>query len=117
MGTIAALLYRSVDIVVYASKHLLNRSPWVTFRRWLTNAVVFAGIILIFSAIPIRIHSYVGLMLWGVLLGLVILPIYFVIASLMEREVFLYTWEHLRGYRAKLKHKVLARPKVSGVSK
>jgi O-antigen/teichoic acid export membrane protein len=117
MGTIAALLYRSIDIVVYASKHLLNRSPWVTFRRWLTNAVVFVGITLISSAIHIPIHSYAGLMLWGVLLGLVILPIYFVIASLMEREVFLYTWEHLRIYRAKLKHKVIARPKVSGVSK
>lgn len=87
------------------------------FRRWLTNAVVFVGIILISSAIDIPIHSYAGIMLWGVLLGLVILPVYFVIASLMEREVFLYTWGHLKTYRYKLKSKIAARPKVSGLSK
>ncbi|MOA53918.1 hypothetical protein D3C78_1774480 [compost metagenome] len=103
--------------MIYASRHLLDRSPWVTFRRWLTNAVVFVGITLISSAINIPIHSYAGIMLWGVLLGLVILPVYFVIASLMEREVFLYTWGHLKIYRTKLKNKVIARPEVSSLSK
>ncbi|MNC60649.1 hypothetical protein D3C75_1105440 [compost metagenome] len=56
-------------------------------------------------------------MIWGVLLGLVILPVYFVIGSLMEREVFLYTWEHLKKYRYKLKNKINAQPEVSGLSK
>jgi O-antigen/teichoic acid export membrane protein len=117
LGTIAALLYRSIDIVVYASKHLLNRSPWVTFRRWLTNIVVFVGIISITTAIDIQIHSYVGIMIWGVLLGIVILPLYFAVSSFMEREVFRYTWEHLKVYRSKFKSKMTATPKISGLSK
>jgi len=117
LGTIAALLYRSIDIVVYASKNLLNRSPWVTFRRWLTNAVLFIGIIMVTTAIDIQMTSYVGIILWGILLGALILPIYFVIGSLMEREVFLYTWEHLKIYREKAKRKMALRAKVSEVSK
>lgn len=117
LGTIAALLYRSIDIVVYASRNLLNRSPWVTFRRWLTNAVIFIGIIVVTTALNIQMTSYVGVFLWGILLGAVILPIYFVICSLMEREVFLYTWEHLKMYREKAKQKMALRAKVSEVSK
>lgn len=117
LGTIVALLYRSIDIVVYASKNLLNRSPWVTFRRWLTNAVLFIGIIMVTTAIDIQMTSYVGIILWGILLGALILPIYFVIGSLMEREVFIYTWEHLKIYREKAKRKMALRAKVSEVSK
>lgn len=117
MGTIVALLYRSIDIVIYASRNLLNRSPWVTFRRWLTNAVIFVGIIMVTKAIDIQITSYVGIILWGILLGVVILPIYYVICSLMEREVFLYTWGHLKIYRDKIKRKMGPSPKVSELSK
>ena len=117
LGSIVALLYRSIDIVVYASKNLLNRSPWVTFRRWLTNAVIFIGIIMVTTAIDIQITSYVGIILWGILLGTVILPIYFVISSLMEREVFLYTWEHLKGFREKVRRKITPRAKVSELTK
>lgn len=105
MGTIAALLYRSIDIVVYASRVLLERSPWITFRRWLTNVAVFAAIVFVTTKLDLSITSYAGVILWAVLLGIITLPIYFLVGSLMEREVFLYTWGYLKGFRTKLKLK------------
>lgn len=105
MGTIAALLYRSIDIVVYASRVLLERSPWITFRRWLINVVVFTAIVFVTTKLDLSITSYTGVILWAVLLGIIILPIYFLVGSLMEREVFLYTWGYLKGFRTKLKLK------------
>ncbi|MCL6604055.1 MAG: sugar isomerase [Paenibacillus sp.] len=115
MGTIVALLYRSIDIVIYANKVILNRSPWVTFKRWLTNVAVFVIIIAITTTLDLSITSYIGVLVWGAVLGIVILPIYFTISSLMERSVFLYAFEHFKGYRAraKSKHKVNSNTKVS----
>ncbi|WP_410513140.1 sugar isomerase [Paenibacillus sp. BR2-3] len=112
MGTIVALLYRSIDIVVYASKVLLNRSPWVTFKRWFTNLGVFLLIITVTTTLDLNISSYVGVILWGMILGAVILPVYFIISSVLERDVFLYSLDHFKGYRAK-KSKVTSGSKVS----
>ncbi|WP_379128360.1 lipopolysaccharide biosynthesis protein [Paenibacillus sp. sgz500958] len=105
LGTIAALLYRSIDIVIYASSVLLERSPWVTFKRWLINVVVFVLIILATTTAGFTVNTYAGVILWGIILGIVILSVYYVIASLMEREVFLYALDHFKGYRAKLKRR------------
>ncbi|QSF45360.1 lipopolysaccharide biosynthesis protein [Paenibacillus tianjinensis] len=105
MGTIAALLYRSIDIIVYASRVLLERSPWVTFRRWLTNVVVFAAIVAAANLIDIKMTSYTAVILWSVLLGVIILPLYFLVGSLMEREVFHYAWGYAKSALTKLRLK------------
>ncbi|WP_379157728.1 lipopolysaccharide biosynthesis protein [Paenibacillus sp. sgz5001063] len=110
MGTIAALLYRSIDIVVYANRVLLERSPWVTFRRWLINVAVFVAIVFINTKLDLTMTSYTSIILWGVVLGLVILPIYYIAGSLMEREVFLYAWGYARRFITKIK---LKRSKVT----
>ncbi|OKP99540.1 lipopolysaccharide biosynthesis protein [Paenibacillus sp. P46E] len=110
MGTIAALLYRSIDIVVYANRVLLERSPWVTFRRWLINVGVFVAIVFITTKLDLSMTSYTSVILWGVVLGLVILPIYYIAGSLMEREVFLYAWGYARRFITKIK---LKRSKVT----
>lgn len=105
MGTIAALLYRSIDIVVYASKELLQRSPWITFRRWLTNVAVFAAVVLINTKLNLNITSYTGVILWAVVLGIVILPLYYLVGSLTEREVFFHALGYFKKFRTKLKLK------------
>ncbi|ASA25195.1 lipopolysaccharide biosynthesis protein [Paenibacillus donghaensis] len=117
MGTIVALLYRSIDIVIYANKVLLERSPWITFRRWLTNVAVFAAIVAITNAFNLNITSYAGVILWGMLLGAVILPLYFTVASLIEREVFVYTASHLKQYKNKLRGKFSPAAPVNEMSK
>ena len=113
MGTIAALLYRSIDIVIYANKVLLNRSPWVTFRRWFTNVGVFLVIIAVTTTVNIHITSYLAIIIWGAVLGIIILPVYFLVSSLMEKSVFLYAFGHFKGYLTKRKLKVNSGSKVS----
>lgn len=41
VGTIAALLYRANDLVIYANREILDRSPWDTYKRWIVNLLVF----------------------------------------------------------------------------
>src|SRR5699024_10637919 len=44
-GTIAAVLYRVNDIILFANHRVLKRSAWSTYRRWLTNAIIFLIIV------------------------------------------------------------------------
>lgn len=103
MGSIAALLYRTIDIVVYANKELLGRSSWVTFRRWLINVVIFTAVVLVTNLLDLHIGSYAGVLIWAAVLGIIVLPIYYTVGSLMEREVFLYAWNYSKRFRDKLR--------------
>lgn len=48
LGTIIAYLYRTNDIILYASKKILKRSCWVTYKRWIANFLIF-GISIVIS--------------------------------------------------------------------
>ena len=52
-GTIAALLYRANDIIIFANKVILNRSPWPTYRRWLINLLIFVIMVAVFTNLPL----------------------------------------------------------------
>ncbi|MGO5387290.1 hypothetical protein ACTQXK_07330 [Catenibacterium mitsuokai] len=49
LGTIAALLYRTNDMILYSSKRLLKRSPSKTYLKWGTNLVLYITFIIIFN--------------------------------------------------------------------
>lgn len=91
LGTIAALLYRSIDIVLYANKKILERNAWMTIRRWLTNIVIFSIIVTAAKAMSIHPTSYVTTILSAViLLGLTIV-IFASVNAVIDREAFKYT--------------------------
>lgn len=115
LGTVAALLYRSTDIILYANRRLLERSPWKTFRRWMTNIAVFAGIVYLYHFVDYQFNSYVSIILGAVVLGVVILPIYLAVSSILEREVFLYGLGLFKDIGTKVRAKIVpGKVKVSG---
>lgn len=89
LGTIIALLYRSNAIIIYANKKILNRSCWVTYRRWLANFGVFACIAAIAGKFTITVSSYLEFAMVAIPIGIAVLAIYMVVLSLLERSVFL----------------------------
>ncbi len=44
IGTIAALLYRTNDVIIYANVSILRRKPWKTYRRWGVNLLLLISI-------------------------------------------------------------------------
>ena len=86
IGTIAALLYRSNDMIIYANRKILNRSPWITYRRWLRNIVLFAVCTFICSHIPADCSNYFSLIAWAILEGLLILFIFVSVNLITEKD-------------------------------
>lgn len=62
-GTLAALLYRANDIIIYANKRVMEQSPWRTYFRWIVDLGTFALAVFLSRFLPIESSNYFGL-LW-----------------------------------------------------
>ncbi|MDT3427002.1 O-antigen/teichoic acid export membrane protein [Paenibacillus forsythiae] len=88
MGTIVALLYRSLDMIIYSNRRLLERSPWITLRKWGANIALFIFTLLVVESVKLPIHSFFSLIVWGLVLSALIFPLYFTVNALFEKGGF-----------------------------
>ena len=88
IGTITALLYRTADIIIYANKKLLNRSPIKTFSIYGLNLVLFGLTYFLFELINIKIDSYIGFIAYGSVFTSITVIVFFVINCVVFRKDF-----------------------------
>lgn len=116
LGTIAALLYRTNDMIIYANKKILHRSPWKTYRRWLVNLALFIAVTvlskLVFS--HIALDTYPRIILWAAITCVIVIPLFFAVASLFDRETYRYAKELFAPYWKKVKMKLTGRADAQG---
>jgi len=98
IGTITALLYRTNDIIIYTSKHILNRGSLITYKRWVINIVLFLSIIITASKFNITPNSYSKFAITSVILLIIILPIFFTVVSIFDIKSAKYTLSHVKKY-------------------
>lgn len=84
LGTIAALLYRANDIIIFANCKLLKRSAWGTYRRWIINIIVFCLIVMIGVNIPLQMDTYLSLILNALWVSILVTIVFFGVSSLVE---------------------------------
>ena len=92
-GTIAALIYRANDIILFANHRILNRSAKSTYRKWLTNALLFIICVPIFLLIPLKVDSLLFLFLNAAWVSMIVFAVFFGMNTLLEkpsREIALY---------------------------
>ena len=60
LGTVAALAYRSIDVLFYANKKLLDQTPWKSLKIYLIDIVTFIGTQVIFNIIAVdyKVQSF-----------------------------------------------------------
>lgn len=103
LGTIAALLYRTNDMILYSSKRLLKRSPFKTYLKWGTNLVLYITFIIIFNKILLKItlDNYLILILSAGLVSIIVIFVFFVVGSLIDNESFKYCTSYMSKYLKK----------------
>lgn len=97
IGTIAALFYRANDIVIFANKNILHRSPWPTYRRWLINLAIFAVMVFVFVNLPLNLDTYPSLILNAVWVSVVVMAVFFIINSITEPAARATAMEYIRS--------------------
>jgi hypothetical protein len=88
VGTIIALLYRSVMMIYYSNKKVLGRSLFNTYKLWIVNGAVFVTLMAIFYVDSFSGLSFAKLLIKGIIHSLWIVPLYIGINFIFFKSVF-----------------------------
>ncbi len=97
LGTIAALLYRSIVTVYYANKKILQRSQMCTYKIILSNGAVFTLIMAIFFVDAFSNVPFWPLLLYGMLHAVWIAGVYVLVNFVVNQAAFKAVFELCRG--------------------
>ena len=106
IGTIVALIYRTNDIIIYANKCILGRSPLKTYRRWGQNLVIM--IILYWSSqrlLP-SINNYIHWIGYSIIIAIICFALFFVLGSMADKDSFKYFQRVLLSCVNKIKNNI-----------
>ena len=91
IGTIVALLYRANDIIIYANKKILKRSPFCTYGKLLVYFGLFAAIVFVCeifkSNILNGISNYLSFVVWGLILTPASVILYALVTFAIDKNV------------------------------
>lgn len=83
LGTIVALGYRYIDVVIYVNRNLLHRSAWRTFGIYLINTCLFVLYAMFYRLVNIGIYNYSMFFIQGIILCLLFVTTGIMINSLI----------------------------------
>ncbi len=106
IGTIAALTYRTNDIILYANHKIMKRSAWPTYRRWIRNAVLAIAISWFGLKLPQQYSGYVSLIGTAIVISMVIIGVFFGVNTLLEKEARETGWNYLHPILKRMKEKL-----------
>lgn len=86
MGTIAALLFRSIAMIYYACKKILHTKQSVVYRKWVINAILFIAFQIVGNKFGIAPQSYVGVVFYAAILMILALAIFGGAAFVYDKE-------------------------------
>jgi hypothetical protein len=84
LGTVAALLYRTIDMNLYANKRILHRSSLKTFGIMIANALLLMLVAFVFRFIPMNIDGYGDFILYGLLITPCVLGVFVTVQSILN---------------------------------
>lgn len=103
IGTIVASIYRTNDIIIYTSRHLLQIKPWKTYRRWLVCFLTFVVIVVFVPNDLIFFDSYVHIIIGAIVVGFLSLVVYTIAEFLTNYKEFKFLLSILHDYMSKLR--------------
>ena len=97
LGTIAALLYRTNEMIRYASENLLGRPPWITLKKWGSYmALYLVNLAVFWNHLINQLNDYGSLIIAAGIICLIIVPEFFILGSLVDKTSFYYCRRYLQ---------------------
>ena len=96
IGTVAALLYRTNDIIIYVNHRILYQSVWHTYKRWGCNMIIFICILFINSRIQLEMNTYFEIIKYCIPYTVITCLFYYIVASFTNRNEFKLIKQYLK---------------------
>ena len=97
LGTIAALVYRSIVTIYFSNKKVLKRSQFNTYKTILLNLLVFGVVMVIFYVDTFSGLSFIQLLLKGIIHSIWIVALYLLVNFIFNKSDFKTIFELCRG--------------------
>lgn len=97
LGTIAALVYRSIVTIYYSNKKVLKRSQLCTYKILILNGAVFAVIMALLFVDTFSNVSFLQLLLNGLVHSIWIVGLYVLVNYMFNKSAFETIYELCRG--------------------
>lgn len=105
IGTIVALGYRFVDVIIYTNRNLLKRSPAKSFCIYASNLFLFVAYVSCYRLFSISVDNYLVFFAAAAVFCIVFLIIGLIINSILfsneRRKVLEFASEKVRNWRVK----------------
>lgn len=111
LGTIAALLYRANDIILYANHRIMHRSARPTYRRWLRNALLFVIVAFAGHFFPQAYSGYLPLIGCAGVVTVAVIALFFGVNTLFEKQARRVLWTFVKPMAERVKIR------ISGIGK
>lgn len=96
VGTIAALVYRTNDVIIYANWNILHRLPWQTYRRWVINLVWMVVLVYLAQWFLPEIDSFIEWCLVSAVVAIVTVVSFLVTDTLFDFKSLIVLREFIR---------------------
>ncbi len=97
LGTIVALIYRSIVTIYYSNRKVIKRSQMCTYKIMITNGAVFAVIMAVFFVDAFSNISFLRLVLNGIIHSVWIAGLYLLVNFVVNKSAFKTLFELYRG--------------------
>ena len=97
IGTITALLYRTNDIIIYANKKILERSPLPTYRRWLQNIIIMIALVVAINKLLPQINGWISWVLNACWVAVICIISFVLVDSLCDKTSFKTACEYVKS--------------------
>lgn len=84
VGTIAALLYRTNDVIIYANWNILHRMPWQTYKRWGVNLAAMCVLVWSGNQLLPDVENFFWWGLYALIVSVCIFPIFFAVDTIFD---------------------------------
>lgn len=99
IATVVALLTKSIYVIWFANRKILNRSTWHTYSTLILNYLLFGIIGVVGSNIFIlEINNYIDFFKYGVLLSTVIFPVFVLFGVLKQKKAIFSILKSRKGW-------------------
>ena len=104
IGTIAALLYRTNDVIIYANWNILGRQPWKTYRRWAINLGAMCLLTVGINSVLGPISNYVQWFMNAMWVGIVCMVGFVCVDSIFDPQSYRMVKGMVLGFLKKRKN-------------
>lgn len=96
-GTIVALFYRTNDMIFYANKKILERSAWITYKRWMINTVIYVFVVYMNRFIPWDINGYKDIFIYLIPYSLTTCVVFFGVMLISEIRMAKFVFDLIQN--------------------